>query len=196
MNAGVQVHGQVPLTRSETRAATKKLEMPDRYDNELLQLSMKSDCEVSHFLHRQILDIENIIMKHTRANPSVPFLQLRSVPGFDKILPWVVLYEVDQIGRFPAAGDFCSYAMLIPPDSKSAGKTVGTQGRKMGNHYLKWAFTQAVIIAKRRGPFKKYADRLTTNKGSVEPTQCLPTEWGLPSTSCSVTAPSSIWPSS
>ena len=35
----------------------------------------------------------------------------------------------------------------------------------MGNHYLKWAFTQAVTIAKRSGPFKKYADRLTAKHG-------------------------------
>ncbi|MCK5802200.1 MAG: IS110 family transposase, partial [Lentisphaeria bacterium] len=165
MNAGVQVHGQVPLTRSETRAATKHLEIPDRYDNELLQLAMKSDCEVSHFLHRQILDLENAIMKHTRANSSVQFLQLKSVPGFGMILPWVVLYEVDKISRFPTVRDFCSYAMLTPPGSESAGKTVGVQGRKMGNHYLKWAFIQAVIIAKRAGPFKKYADRMTAKHG-------------------------------
>jgi transposase len=165
MSAGVHVHGKEPLTRAEVRAGTRRLDVPQRYDNELLQLAMNSDCELSHFLHRQILDLENAILERTRLTASAQYHQLKSVPGFGRILPLVVLYEIDDIARFPSVGDFCSYAMLIPPDAKSAGKTVGTQGRKIGNHYLKWAFTQAVTIAKRAEPFKQYADRLTAKRG-------------------------------
>ncbi len=165
MSASVQIHGQAPLTRSETRAATRHLDMPDRYDNELLKLAMKSDCEVSHFLNRQILDLENAILRQTRLTASTEYHQLKSVPGFGKILPLVVIYETDDIARFPTVRDFCSYAMVAPPHSESAGKIVGVQGRKIGNHYLKWAFIQAVIIGKRSGPFKKYADRLTARHG-------------------------------
>ena len=35
----------------------------------------------------------------------------------------------------------------------------------MGNHYLKWAFTPAAIIAKRDGPFKELATKLTAKQG-------------------------------
>jgi len=51
------------------------------------------------------------------------------------------------------------------PYQLSAGKIAGVQGRKIGNHYLKWAFIQAVIIGKRSGPFKKYADHLMSKHG-------------------------------
>ena len=165
MTAGVQVHGQAPLTRQEKRAGTIHMEPPKRHDSEVLQLALESDCEVSHFLHGQILKLESTILRQTKLTSSPEYSLLKSVPGFGKILPLVVLYEVDEISRFPTVRDFCSYAMLAPPDSESAGKIVGVQGRKMGNHYLKWAFTQAVIIAKRAGPFKKYADRLTARHG-------------------------------
>ncbi len=165
MTAGVQVHGQAPLTRQEKRNGTRNQQPPERYEDPILQLALESDAQVSHFLHRQILDLENAIIKHTKLNASVEYQQLKTVPGFGVILPLVVLYEVDDLERFPTVRDFCSYALLSPPDSLSAGKIVGTQGRKIGNHYLKWSFMQAALIAKRAGPIKKYADRLTAKHG-------------------------------
>lgn len=161
MSAGVQIHGQAPLTRPEKRAGSKHSQPPQRYDNELLQAALDSDSALAAALHRQDLNLRNMVLKHTRLTAAPEFHQLRSVPGFGEILPLVVLYEIDDIARFPTVRDFCSYAMVIPPDGTSAGKIVSNQGRKMGNHYLKWAFMQAVIIAKRSGPFKQYAEKLT-----------------------------------
>lgn len=165
MTAGVQVHGQAPLTRQEKRDGTKNLRPPERYEDPILQLALESDAQVSHFIHRQVLDLENAIIKHTKFNASVQYQQLKTVPGFGVILPLVVLYEIDDLARFPTVRDFCSYALLTPPDSTSAGKTVGSQGRKIGNHYLKWTFMQAALIAKRTGPVRKYADQLTAKHG-------------------------------
>ena len=165
MTASVQVHGQPPLTRQEKTAGTKHLQPPERHKNPLLQLALESDAQVSHFIHRQVLNLENAILKQTRLIASGQYHQLKSVPGFGVILPLVVLYEADDMGRFPTVRDFCSYALLSPPDSLSAGKVVGSQGRKIGNHYLKWAFMQAALIAKRAGPMKKYADKLTAKHG-------------------------------
>jgi transposase len=179
MSAGVQVHGQSPLTRQEKRAGTKHLNPPQRHTDELLQLALESDCKVSHFIHRQVLDLENAILRSTRLSASVEYAQLKSVPGFDKILPLVVLYEVDDISRFPTVRDFCSYAMLSPPGSESAGKIVGVQGRKIGNHYLKWAFMQGALIAKRAGPIKRYADRLTRRHGKRRANAILAHQLGI-----------------
>jgi len=163
MSLTVQIHGQDPLTRPEKAAGTKHLQPPQRHDNELLQAALNSDSALAAAMHREALDLRNMVLKHARLTPE--YHQLKSVPGFGVILPLVVLYETDDISRFPTVRDFCSYALLSPPDCTSAGKTVGAQGRKMGNHYLKWAFTQAVIVAKRSGPFKQYADRLTAKRG-------------------------------
>jgi len=165
MTASVQVHGQPPLTRQEKTAGTKHLQPPVRHENPVLQLALESDAQVSHFIHRQVLNLENAILKQTRLIISGQYHQLKSVPGFGVILPLVILYETDDMERFPTVRNFCSYALLSPPDSLSAGKIVGSQGRKIGNHYLKWAFMQAALIAKRAGPIKQYADQLTAKHG-------------------------------
>jgi transposase len=179
MSASVQVHGQAPLTRQEKRRGTRHLDAPKRHRDPILQMALESDSQISHFLHGQILDLENAILRNTRLLASTQYNQLKTLPGFGKILPLVVLYEVDDISRFPTARDFCSYAMLAPPGSESAGKIVGVQGRRIGNHYLKWAFMQAVTVAKRQGPFKRYADRLQNRHGKRRANAILAHQLGI-----------------
>ena len=66
------------------------------------------------------------------------------------------LYEVEtrslvqaakrNISRFPTVQDFASYARLIRPTKTSAGKNYGAGNGRIGNSYLKWAFSEAVIL--------------------------------------------------
>lgn len=42
--------------------------------------------------------------------------------------------------------DFVSYARLIRPTKTSAGKRTGTVNGKIGNAYLKWAFSEVVYL--------------------------------------------------
>jgi transposase len=41
---------------------------------------------------------------------------------------------------------FASYARLVKCKAESAGKTYGTQGNKIGNAHLKWAFSEAAVL--------------------------------------------------
>jgi len=43
-------------------------------------------------------------------------------------------------------GDFASYSRLVKCEKSSAGKTLGTNGAKIGNAYLKWAFSEAAVL--------------------------------------------------
>ncbi len=58
----------------------------------------------------------------------------------------MILYEIQDINRFPKVQDFASYARLIRPKKTSAGKSYGTGNGRIGNSYLKWAFSEAVIL--------------------------------------------------
>jgi transposase len=77
---------------------------------------------------------------------------LQTVPGIGKMLSLVLLYEIPQIDRFPSVQDFVSYARLVKCAKESAGKRLGTSGKKIGNAHLKWAFAEAATLFLRNNP--------------------------------------------
>jgi transposase len=80
-----------------------------------------------------------------------------------------ILFEIDTIKRFPSVKDFLSYSRLVKGSVASAGKFKGLTGGKMGNAYLRWAFGEAAIIAKRNHPLlTPYAERLTNKHGKFK----------------------------
>jgi transposase len=91
---------------------------------------------------------------------------LQTVPGIGKILSLVLLYEMHDIGRFPRVQDFVSYCRLVKCTRESAGKRYGTSGTKIGNAYLKWAFSEAAVLFLRNNPAgQKYLARLEKKHG-------------------------------
>jgi transposase len=87
--------------------------------------------------------------KHHDANV---FYRLRSIPGVGKILALVLLYEIHDIHRFPRVQEFVSYCRLVKCAKESAGKRYGSTGAKIGNAYLKWAFSEAAVLFLRNNP--------------------------------------------
>lgn len=169
MSSAVQVYGQNTLTNDEKHKKNRDEAIPGRFANDLLKLSMQADIAIADELDKQIMKMEQAITRHTKRTASAEFNLLRSAPGIGIMIALIILYEVDDVNRFPTVGEFCNYARLAPNDTESAGKIVGKQGRRMGNQYLKWAFTQAVVLMNRRdSPLKRYIDRLTAKKGKAK----------------------------
>jgi transposase len=75
-----------------------------------------------------------------------------TVPGIGQILSLVILYEIHDMERFPTVQDFASYCRLIKCQRESAGKVYGSGGHKIGNAYLKWAFSEAAVLFLRGNP--------------------------------------------
>jgi transposase len=71
---------------------------------------------------------------------------LQTVPGIGKILSLVLLYEIHDIDRFASVQDFVSSCRLVKCAKESAGKRLGTAGKKIGNVHLKWAFSEAAML--------------------------------------------------
>ena len=68
--------------------------------------------------------------------------------------------------RFPRVQDFVSYCRLVKCAKESAGKRYGTSGTKIGNAYLKWAFSEAAVLFLRDNPAgQKYLTRLEKKHG-------------------------------
>jgi transposase len=78
----------------------------------------------------------------------------------------VLLDEMHDITRFPRVQDVVSYCRLVKCAKESAGKRYGTTGAKLGNAYLKWAFSAAAVLFLRNHPAgQKSLARLETNHG-------------------------------
>src|SRR5262249_51360674 len=115
-----------------------------------------------HVLNGVELSILNTVTQH-----DAPTLYLlRTVPGIGKILSLVLLYEIHDIARFPRVQDFVSYCRLVKCAKESAGKRYGTSGTKIGNAYLKWAFSEAAVLFLRANPTgQQYLARLEQKHG-------------------------------
>ena len=62
--------------------------------------------------------------------------------------------------------DFVSYCRLVKCAKESAGKRLGTSGKKIGNAHLKWAFSEAATLFLRTNPAgQRYLARLETKHG-------------------------------
>ena len=68
------------------------------------------------------------------------------MPGIGKLLSLVLLYASHTVDRFASVQDFVSYCRLLKCAKESAGKRLGTSGKKIGNVHLKWAFSEAATV--------------------------------------------------
>ena len=81
----------------------------------------------------------------------------------------VILYEIHSIDRFPRVQDFVSYCRLVKCAKESAGKIMGSSGKKIGNAHLKWAFSEAAVLFLRRNPDAvKYRAKLERKHGKAK----------------------------
>lgn len=113
-------------------------------------------------------DIELYLTHHAKEHRPNDLYLLRTIPGVGKILALVMLYEIQDISRFERVQNFTSYARLIKPQKESAGKTRGSGNRKMGNAYLKWAFSEATLLLTReKQEIKDYHLKLKNKHGKA-----------------------------
>ena len=111
-----------------------------------VRVSIEADLDLIDFYDDLLKRLELFILRSAREHDPNALLRLRSVPGIGKILSLVILYEIHVISRFDSVQDFASYARLVICSKTSAGKRVGSGGRKIGNAHLKWAFSEAAVL--------------------------------------------------
>ena len=97
-------------------------------------------------------DVELSILKAAKQDDANTRYLLRTVPGMGEILSLVLLYDMHDIQRFPRVQEFVSYCHLVKCAKESAGKRYGTSGTKIGNAFLKGAFSEAAVLFLRNHP--------------------------------------------
>ena len=121
-----------PLTAKLSYAGNRSEDFAQRFQHASTQLSIQADLKLIDNYDAQIDDaIERHVLKNAKIDdPSDAGNFLRTIPGIGKILRLILLYEIDQIGRFPEVGNFLSYARLVRCEHESAGKKKGSGGKK------------------------------------------------------------------
>src|SRR5712692_7883124 len=138
----------------------------ERFPEPAVQKSVEVDLALIDHYDRLLSDVELTIVQTAKQHNAQTLYRLQSVPGIGKILSLVLLYEIHDITRFPRVQDFVSYCRLVKCAKESAGKRYGTAGPKIGNAYLKWAFSEAAVLFLRNNPAgQKYLIRLEHKHG-------------------------------
>jgi len=124
----------------------------EKFEDASVRKSVEVDFELVAHYDKLIRDLELFLVRSAKQHDPQAFHRLGSLPGVGKILALTLLYEIHDIHRFPRVQDFASYARLVKCSQESAGKKLGTGGRKIGNVHLKWAFSEAAVLFLRSNP--------------------------------------------
>ena len=118
----------------------------ERFPDPAVQKSIAVDLAMIDSYDRLLTDLELYIVQTAKQHDANTLYRLQTVPGIGKMLSLVLLYENHNIHRFPRVQDFVSYCRLVKCAKESAGKRYGTAGKKIGNAYLKWTFSEAAVL--------------------------------------------------
>src|SRR5438128_3217022 len=145
---------------------TNRSGVAERFTDPAVQKSVEVDLALLDYYDQLLRDLELAIVKTAKQHDANTLYLLQTVPGIGKILSLVLLYEMHDIARFPRVQDFVSYCRLVKCAKESAGKRYGTSGTKIGNAYLKWAFSEAAVLFLRNNPAcQRYLARLEKQQG-------------------------------
>jgi len=138
------------------------------------------DLNLITFYDQQLNHLERELVKEAKAQDSQMYHLLGSVRGIGKILTLLLLYEIQDIRRFPTQGQFLSYARLVRCPKESASKVVGKSNKKIGNSYLRWAFGEAAVLFLKGNPdAQKWLQKMTSKHGKGKALAILAKKLGI-----------------
>jgi transposase len=159
-------HDNLPEIGKKLAYKANRAGVAERFPDPAVQKSIEVDLGLIGYYDQVLNDLELTLVNTAKQHNAQTLYRLQSVPGIGKILALVLLYEIHDIVRFPRVQDFVSYCRLVKCTKESAGKRYGTSGAKIGNAYLKWAFSEAAVLFLRNNPAgQKYVARLEKKHG-------------------------------
>ena len=149
------------------------------FTDESVRFMLDADVTVVEQLDTTITKLESHLIRHAKVDDPIRFQLLKTIPGVGPVLALVMLYEVHDIDRFEGIGQFVSYARLVACEHESAGKKLGTGGRKIGNAHLKWAFGEAAaLMIRTTDEAKAFMEKMTKQRGKARAVALLASKIG------------------
>lgn len=143
----INTQTQQPGLGHSVRYKYKRPDLPGRFENPDVRRTVEADLAMIGHYDPVIRDMEKYIRSRARTCFPRELNILESVPGIGLITGLTILFEIHTIDRFPTVQQFASYARLVKCSKESGGKKYGHAGAKIGNSYLKWAFSEAAVHA-------------------------------------------------
>ena len=136
----------LPPNRVNLKNLNARTQLHNTFEQPEVQRNVDLDLAILHFYHQELSKLEWHLEQQAKQHDPTSLSVLRTIPGVGRILALTILYEIGDIERFESVQKFASYARLIKCKAESAGKSYGTQGNKIGNAHLKWAFSEAAVL--------------------------------------------------
>ncbi len=152
---GADLKAHVANTTSQYNLPPNKVNLKNKDAREQLrstfpdlsvQKNIDLDMAILDCYAQQLSKVEWYIQQQAKQHNPKHFHLLKSVWGIGPILALTIIYEIGSIDRFDSVQKFASYSRLVKCKAESAGKSYGTQGNKIGNAHLKWAFSEAAVL--------------------------------------------------
>jgi transposase len=150
------------FTRNTIKRLSEK-DMHELYHHPFVRAKATMELQRVDLLTAQVKLMEKALFERARQDST--FSLLHTIPGIGDTLAITILYEVGDITRFAHARAFCSYCRVVPGIHQSSDKTYRSPNSKQGNRYLKWAFSQAAVMAIRHYPqIRKMYEKLAAKR--------------------------------
>src|SRR5438552_4123659 len=138
---------RAPFPKKLAFAANRTaMNIAERFTDPSVQQSAAVDLAVVDRLDELIGALELYLTRTAQVDDVQTYHRLQNIPGVGKVLALILLYELHDVQRFERAGQFLSYARLVRCAHESAGKKLGSGGKKIGNAHLRWAFAEAACL--------------------------------------------------
>ena len=138
----------------------------DTFDDPAVVMSVAANLDMIETYDHVLNQLEQEIVKCAKGHDSTSYALLKTIPGVGRILALIILYEIEDISRFPRVQNFASYCRLIRCTKESNGKKYGTSGKKIGNAHLRWAFSEASqLFIRGDGPGNRYFRKISNKHG-------------------------------
>ena len=158
-------YNRPPLAERASKKS-KRPAIPAHFPDPVVRQMIPLDLEVIAHLDEPLRVLEQDLTLKAKAHDAFADHLIRSVPGIGRLLTLVILYEIERIERFATVGPLASYARLVKCAKESAGQPHGYSSKKIGNAYLKWAFSEAAVLFLRNNPPAQQAiQRLASRHG-------------------------------
>lgn len=85
----------------------------DHFPDPSVRKTIEVDISLIDHYDKLLGEVELYLTRSAKAQDGQTFMRLQSVPGIGQILALVILYEIQDITRFPRVQDFVSYCRLV-----------------------------------------------------------------------------------
>jgi transposase len=163
-NTASQYNHQQPLGR--IAKPENRQGLVERFELPSVRMSVAANLDMIATYDKVLARLEKDIIENAMVHDPGAYALLKTIPGVGRIIALNLLYEIENINRFPTVQDFASSCRLVKCAQESNGKKSGTAGKKIGNAHLRWAFSEAAqLFLKGNEAAQRYLQKISNKHG-------------------------------